>query len=495
MKRMWIAIGILACLAAACPETPMLEPPVLLSVESERSPNTGYTVTLKWEAFPPGANGIRIERSDVYPPEWTLQKLAATSPILDYTEYDVPAGVYWYQIKAYSDVAVSLPSDVISIDLASDSEETEFDAPANFAASGSAFQTVSLSWSAVEGATGYRVFRAASGSGVFGDISGRLSSASLTYDDATVAYGTSYDYAVAVAGDAGDGERSASVAAGGWTLAAPLISSVDSATQTSLTVHWGAVDHAGSYSVYRSGSQSGSYASVATNQAGTSFADSGLAAGTSYWYKVEAVSGAYVGERSVGASGTTSSVAAPSAPGAPTVGQGASTSFVAVSWTAVSGATGYNVYRYTSNVPSLSSKLNASPVTGSYNDSSASAGYDYYYFVTAVNAGGESAKSSGTLGYLRMPTVTGLSASTVYTGYVRVTWTSISSAYRYYIYQDGVYVAYSGNSTFSYDYYPGNTSSHTYKVTAVGNYGGTSNTLRTASEGAQQATGATGRAN
>lgn len=58
------------------------------------------------------------------------------------------------------------------------------------------------------------------------------------------------------------------------------------------------------------------------------------------------------------------------------------------SWTAVSGATGYNVY-----VGGM--KVTTSPVTGTtYNVANETAGKIYSVTVTAVNTGGESAQSS-----------------------------------------------------------------------------------------------------
>ncbi|TMV49338.1 hypothetical protein FE783_12545 [Paenibacillus mesophilus] len=66
---------------------------------------------------------------------------------------------------------------------------------------------------------------------------------------------------------------------------------------------------------------------------------------------------------------------------------------VALSWSAVSGATGYNVKRFTTAGGPYSTI--ASSVTGTtYTDTSVTNGTTYYYVVTAVNAGGESGNSN-----------------------------------------------------------------------------------------------------
>lgn len=67
---------------------------------------------------------------------------------------------------------------------------------------------------------------------------------------------------------------------------------------------------------------------------------------------------------------------------------------VVVTWSAVGGASGYNVYRSTESGAGYV-RLNASPVAGtSYSDSSASQNTTYYYVVTALVSGGESGYSS-----------------------------------------------------------------------------------------------------
>lgn len=82
--------------------------------------------------------------------------------------------------------------------------------------------------------------------------------------------------------------------------------------QSSLTVSWTASTDAQSgvayYTVYRATSAAGTYSALATTP-GTSFADSGLNAGTTYWYKVAATDAAETpntSAQSAAASGTTS---------------------------------------------------------------------------------------------------------------------------------------------------------------------------------------------
>jgi len=86
---------------------------------------------------------------------------------------------------------------------------------------------------------------------------------------------------------------------------------------------------------------------------------------------------------------------APSTPVGLSAAAGASE--IILSWTAVAGVTGYDIYRDTSasgSFPRLGSEPTVAAGTTSYTDSSASIGTTYYYKVSAINANGESAASA-----------------------------------------------------------------------------------------------------
>jgi alpha-tubulin suppressor-like RCC1 family protein len=92
----------------------------------------------------------------------------------------------------------------------------------------------------------------------------------------------------------------------------------------------------------------------------------------------------------IGGGGQTTGTIPPS-PTTPTVGSPTSSSLV-VSWSSVSEATSYNVYRSTSDSGTYS--LVASEVTAtSHTDSGLDSNTYYYYKVSAVNSGGESSQS------------------------------------------------------------------------------------------------------
>jgi poly(hydroxyalkanoate) depolymerase family esterase len=172
--------------------------------------------------------------------------------------------------------------------------------------------------------------------------------------------------------------------------AAPTGLTVTGTTNTSASLSWTAASGAAGYDVYRNGTLVNS-----SPVTGTSYTDSGLTAGTAYSYTVASVdSSGNVGAQSGAVSATTTG----SNPGLPaptglTVGTVTSSS-IALSWTAVSGASGYDVYRN-------STQVNASAVTGTgYTDTGLATGTSYSYTVAAVDStgkiGAQSAAVTGT---------------------------------------------------------------------------------------------------
>jgi fibronectin type 3 domain-containing protein len=164
-----------------------------------------------------------------------------------------------------------------------------------------------------------------------------------------------------------------------------------------------------SYSVYR-GTSPGAETALGAGSALTGYTDVGLTPGATYYYKVLAYR--FTPDGSLLASplsaevqvtvnnGTT--LAAPTNVTATADGSGR----IVLSWTAVSGATGYNIYRTTTSLGSTtgggadSSRLAVAPyqvdVRGtSFTDDNLLPGSTYYYRVTAIDDTGSNVFESG----------------------------------------------------------------------------------------------------
>ena len=161
-----------------------------------------------------------------------------------------------------------------------------------------------------------------------------------------------------------------------------------------VTLSWASVTGATSYNVKRSTTSGTGYLTIA-NATGTSYTNSGLTNGTTYYYVVSGVCSCGEGANS---SQVTAKPQAPVAPAAPTglqASQAVSAKRINLRWTqsTSSGVSQNKVYRSTiSGGPyTLVGTVSA---TTSYSDGSLNSGQPYYYVVTANGPGGESGPSN-----------------------------------------------------------------------------------------------------
>ncbi len=155
-----------------------------------------------------------------------------------------------------------------------------------------------------------------------------------------------------------------------------------------VALSWSASSGASSYNVKRSTTSGGPYTTVGS-PTNPGYTNTGLTNGTTYYYVVTAVNGSGESGNSSQVSATPQ-VAAPSAPTNVTATVG--NAQVALSWSASSGATSYNVKRSTTSGGPYTTV--GSPTTPGYTNTGLTNGTTYYYVVTAVNGSGESGNSS-----------------------------------------------------------------------------------------------------
>ncbi len=265
-------------------------------------------------------------------------------------------------------------------------------APANLIASGGD-AVVGLSWSASSGATGYNVLRSlTSGSGYSG-IAANVTAAS--YDDTTVSNGTTYYYVVQAANSAGSSGYSNEASATPACAVPPAPAALTAAAgNAQVLLSWSGSSGAASYSVKRSNASGGPYAAIQAGVTGTSYTDTAVVNGTTYYYIVSALNSC--GESAN--SGQASATPVMSAPASPTslTAAAVSATQVSLAWTDnASNEAGFRIERCMgSGCTGFIQIAEVGANITSYSDTGLAASTRYSYRVRAYNTGGPSAYSN-----------------------------------------------------------------------------------------------------
>lgn len=309
--------------------------------------------------------------------------------------------------------------------------------PTGISASASS-KKISLTWAQAAGATGYNVYRSDSGiSGTYTKVNQAVITAT-SYVDLTVTNGLTYRYQVRAVNSSVESAASSAVTVSlNFPPAIPVVT-LGTVDNTSVTFSWSRNDSVESYIVYRSSSMNGVYTPLTPSNfpfTPTTYTDTQVSRGMNYYYKVVAINAL------AKSADSNIVVATPGASLAPITGLTAiaGNSQIVLSWNAVVGASGYNLYRFDSSNPNYI-KINSSPIlVDNYTDPSLTNGKTYTYQVTASFANGtetvRSSAVSATLSAGAVPAIpTGLSANGGDAKAVLV-WNAVTGATSYNVYR------------------------------------------------------------
>ena len=280
----------------------------------------------------------------------------------------------------------------------------KMEAPAQITLEHLGFGQLQISWTAVEGASEYRIYRSETETGGYKKIADVTDT---VYTDTVTTEATHYYKVVAMRlNEKGKRVRGKVSAAQVIEVPSdiPQVTAVGDGTN-GMTVQWSSVDGAQEYAVYRSTKKGKGYKKVTTT-ALTSYTDIGAEPGSRYYYKVAAgrlVDGVMKYQaKSPAKSGWT----APSAPTGLTAAQ--AEGGIDLKWTAPKGATYYRVYRAVGS--STSYTLLADKVKkNAYTDAEITAGENYSYYVVAAHGtliGGKSTSAVVNIGEIKVNTRT-----------------------------------------------------------------------------------------
>jgi fibronectin type 3 domain-containing protein len=248
----------------------------------------------------------------------------------------------------------------------------------------------SLTWSASSGAASYAVKRSTTSGGPYTQLA---TATSPSYTDTTVSNGTTYYYVVSAANSGGQSDDSAqaSVTPNSTITTPPVpVGLAETAGNAQVSLTWSASSGATSYHVKRATTSGGPYTQVAAPTS-TSYTDTSLTNGTTYYYVVSALGSA--GESANSAQVTATPLASTMIPATPSgLSATAGNTQVSLVWSASDGATSYHVKRATTNGGPYTQV--AAPTSNSYTDTSLTNGTTYYYVVSALDTVGESASSA-----------------------------------------------------------------------------------------------------
>ena len=341
---------------------------------------------------------------------------------LAYTDTSAVAGTtYYYKVRAISG---SMYSDFCAVQTIKYAI-TSLTAPTMTLTSGDSGQPV-ISWTKVSGAAQYEIFRSTDGS----KFSIIRRTAALSYTDTSAAAGTTYYYQVrAINGDVKSAFCAAqSIQYAIGSLTAPTMT-LTSAAGGQPVISWSKVNGAAQYEIFRS--TDGSKFSIIRRTAALSYTDTSAAAGTTYYYQVRAINGS-VKSDFCAAQSIQYAIASLTAP-TMTLTSAANGQPV-VSWTKVSGAAQYEIFRST-NGKNFSIIRRTAAL--SFTDTSAAAGTTYYYQVRAINGSVKSGFCAAqsiqyAIASLAAPAMT---LTTTDNGQPVVSWSKVNGAAQYEVYR------------------------------------------------------------
>ena len=333
--------------------------------------NSTSGITVKWEKADGAVKYGICRRASVYE-EWQQLYVTADGTVLSYVDKAVKSGSeYQYLIRTYSDSSTYIATESGTLKCLA--------CPTVKAAN--AYSGVKVVWNKISGAEKYRIYRKAVGDTswtVINDVT------ALTYTDKTAKSGKTYYYTVAAFSGS---TRSAYKAVKLKYIASPVVNYISN-SGSGVSLKWAKIGGATKYYIYRKTSAGAKWKNIGSAST-SSYIDKTAKSGTSYIYTIRAYDGSVLS--SFNSNGWKIKFLA-----TPKLGSAVSSkSGITFKWSAVTGASGYIVYRKTGT----GSWVQLAKISGkskvAYLDKSAKKGVTYKYTVRAYSGSYKSSYYSG----------------------------------------------------------------------------------------------------
>ena len=317
---------------------------------------------------------------------------------------------YTYRVYAINSVGTSVASSEIQATPSSSSAPGLPGVPTQLTTNVISGTQINLSWSAPannggSAITGYKI-ESKSGTGSYAILVANTGSAATTYSHTGLTSGTTYVYRVYAITQTGTGLPSSEISAtaGSPTQAASVPGAVSSlvavpSSATQINLSWGAPANNGGapitgYKIEVKKGSGGSFETLIENSqsTATSFAHTGLASGTNYYYRVSAINSAGAGTSSE-ASAIPKDTMAPTLTATAVSPTSITLTWVAPSQTFKQSISGYKIEQKLDQDTYVTIQENAGSST-SYTISSLTTGKTYTYVVSAVYSLGASPRSA-----------------------------------------------------------------------------------------------------
>lgn len=422
-------------------------------------------IELKWDKVD-GANGYKIYRK--LPSDKNYKELITLYEQTDkYTDQTVTCGTnYQYVMKSFryenGKAYNSGNSSVVTCKAVPTMPKVKV--------SVASYNSLNISWSKVNSATGYRVYYKKDKAKKWSTLATFENGALTSCEHRKLTTGVNYTYTVRayykVNGKTVWGDFDKTGVTKKPVTSAPKLVSVTSSTATNVTVKWDSVSGANGYKVMRKADGSKTWSTIGTtNSKKLSYTDKKVSCGVKYHYTVRAYRN--VSKKPVLGSYNSNGLEIMTIPDRPVVSvSSANYNKLNVSWSRSNGATGYKVYRKVVNgTYKLIKNLSGSTATG-FTDT-VECGTEYYYYVTAYvinNKVEYGSFDSEAVKGKAVPQTVKLGSPSTTKGQAKINWSTVPGATGYYVYSK------TGNSGYKLiaDVKGGNVKSYTDKNVVSG---------------------------